>query len=380
MASVSYKAPVNPRILKWARESLAINVERAAKTALVDPDRYKKWEYGEDLPTVAMLRRLANLYKRPMAVFFMPEVPEDPPLPQDFRTAYGDYDTGLSTEAKLAIRNAMWYQSIARDLMREIGYDFSSDQGGVIDIKAPIDDIVKKERRLDIDDQLSWADNWEALRNWRQYLEDQGLFVFQMSMPSNEIRGFSLLRDNYPPAIVINSKDTPNGRIFTLFHEYGHFLLDTAGICLPEEVEFRDHQTDSVEQFCNEFAGRFLVPTEPFVQFVDEFEGTDLFELIYSLSRKFTVSTFVILRRLYAIERIDYDTYQQTYKILWSRVKKTASSGGDFYKNKITERGKKLVSLVVEAESGNRITTSKALEILDIKLNHYNRIIDMLYE
>lgn len=56
------------------------------------------------------------------------------------------------------------------------------------------------------------------------YLEEQGIFVFQFPMPVEENRGFSLVRKEHPLVIVINSQDSPNGRIFTLFHEYCHTL------------------------------------------------------------------------------------------------------------------------------------------------------------
>jgi len=78
-------------------------------------------------------------------------------------------------------------------------------------------------------------------------------------MPVEEIRGFSLVREERPPVIVISSQDSPNGRIFTLFHEYSHILLEESGLCIPSEVIDKGQQ--DVEKFCNEFAGNFLVPT-----------------------------------------------------------------------------------------------------------------------
>jgi len=378
--AVSYKAPINPEVLRWARESLAIDLRRAAKTATVLPERYEKWEFGEELPTISKLRILANLYKRPLPVFFMPQVPMEPPAPKDFRTFQSGQDRSLTTESKLAIRKAMWYQSVARDLMNEMGYSIKSSKEDTIDINEPIEETVKRLRRMEIETQLTWKDNWEALKSWRQYLENEGIFVFQIAMPKDEIRGFSLIRENYPPVIVINSKDSPNGRIFTLFHEYGHCLLNKGGICIPEEIEFRDKKVNETERYCNEFAGTFLVPTEYLNKLSVEFHYSDIFELIDHLSKKFTVSKFVILRRLYSIQKIDYSSYQNIYHKLIEQIKESGGSGGNFYRNKIIERGKKLVSLVIEAESGKAITTSRALEILDIKLKHYDRIIGMLYE
>ena len=71
-ATVSVKAPINGAVLRWARESIGIAPERAAKRANAAIDIYKKWESGEDVPSMPRLRKLANLFKRPLPVFFLP--------------------------------------------------------------------------------------------------------------------------------------------------------------------------------------------------------------------------------------------------------------------------------------------------------------------
>jgi Zn-dependent peptidase ImmA (M78 family) len=378
MNAISYKAPINRAILRWARESLSIGIDKAAKTAAVKNEVYQQWEEGEALPTISKLRNLANLYKRPLAVFFMPQIPEESPLPKDFRPGPIGLDYPLSRKSILAIRKAGWYQSVARDLMKELAYPVQPPQK--IDFQTQsMENIAREIRQLDLDVQLSWETNWEALKNWRQYLEDQGIFVFQMSMPVSEVRGFSLLRQDYPPVIVINSKDSRNGRIFTLFHEYGHILLNQSGICIPEEIEYRSKVPDQTEHLCNEFAGNFLVPSQQLLKFAAESPQANLFDLINDLSKKFVVSQFVILRRLYALKKIDLRSYQRAFGELQKRVKLPGDSGGDFYRNQFAEKGRKFIGLVMEAESGNTITTSRALDILGIQLKHYPRLTDMLF-
>lgn len=379
MAATTYKAPINPEILRWARESIFVDVEKAAKTVSVETEIYKKWEHGEDFPSISRLRKLSNLFKRPLPVFFMPRIPQTPPMPKDFRKPVTALEHPLTKESLLAVRKARWYQSTAASLMTDLGkpivpieaYDFTS---------KTIEQSIREIRTLDMDTQFSWESNWEALKHWRQYLENLGIFVFQISMPIDEVRGFSLIRENHPPAIVINSKDSPNGRIFTLFHEYCHILLNEAGVCVPEEIESRDEKQNETERFCNEFAGNFLVPSEPLNRLVKGSGHSDVIDLINELSRKFVVSNFVVLRRLYALGEIDYQSYQQAFKEFQTRIKTFDSSGGDFYKNKFAEKGGKFISLVVEAESGNTITTSKALEFLGVKLKHYSRVVDMLFQ
>lgn len=379
MTMTSFKVPINYEMLRWARESVRIDIKNAAKAASVKANIYEKWEYGQDFPTLSKLRLLSNLFKRPLPVFFMSKIPKEPPIPKDFRKPVLSREHPLTRESLFAVRKARWYQSTAGDMMRELGKPLKPIEKYALKNK-PIEQCIKEIRTVNINTQLAWESKWEALKNWRDYLENLGIFVFQMNMPLNESRGFSLVRDNYPPAIVINSNDTPNGRIFTLFHEFCHILLDEPGVCVPEESEFGNEKHHETEQFCDEFAGNFLVPTEYLEGFVERSQYLDTADLINDLSRKFLVSNFVILRRLYSLKRIDYKSYRRLFTEFQKKVKDIKSTGGNYYRNKFAEKGNKFISLVVEAESGNTITTSKALEFLDIKLKQYPRIVDMLFQ
>lgn len=87
-------------------------------------------------------------------------------------------------------------------------------------------------------------------------MENLGVLVFQFAMPVHDARGFSLVEDGIS-SIVLNSHDSINARIFTLFHEYAHLLLGTSGICNLEESS--ELHLD-IERFCSHFAGAILVP------------------------------------------------------------------------------------------------------------------------
>lgn len=376
-ATASVKAPINGDILRWARESIGVAPEKAAKRANVAIDIYKKWESGEDVPSMPRLRKLANLFKRPLPVFFLPHLPKSPPLPKDFRKPAAIIKQPLGEASLMAVRKARWYQTVAKELMDDLGQPVHSFE--VPNLKSvPLVDIINDIRKLDIDRQMSWGNNREALKRWRMYLEEQGIFVFQFPMPVEEIRGFSLVREEHPPVIVISSQDSPNGRIFTLFHEYSHIFLEESGLCIPSEAI--DKGQHEVEKFCNEFAGNFLVPTHHLKESIKKYQFSKIQELIPDLSKKFIVSQFVILRRLYSVKEVDYKEYQRLLKELQKGVKKVESAGGNFYKNQYAEKGKRFISLVVEAESSRKITLSRALDYLGIKTRHYDQIVDMLYE
>ena len=48
-------------------------------------DVFRGWETGAEQPTYPQLKKLAKLYKRPVAIFFFPEPPEEKSIKEDFR-------------------------------------------------------------------------------------------------------------------------------------------------------------------------------------------------------------------------------------------------------------------------------------------------------
>ena len=69
------RASITPNVLKWARESARISEEIAAAKVSVSVERLKEWEEGISQPTIRQAEILAKLYKRPFALFFLPDIP-----------------------------------------------------------------------------------------------------------------------------------------------------------------------------------------------------------------------------------------------------------------------------------------------------------------
>lgn len=63
-------------VLRWARESCGLTEVAAARKLGLPDDRVAAWEVGEVVPTIAQLRKAAEVYKRSLAVFFLSEPPE----------------------------------------------------------------------------------------------------------------------------------------------------------------------------------------------------------------------------------------------------------------------------------------------------------------
>ena len=86
----------------------------------------------------------------------------------------------------------------------------------------------EERRRLGVSAaaQLSWQGAREAFFRWRELIESQGVFVYQLNLAEDDSRGFSVWDDRQVPVIVIDGHEGSYGaKIFTLLHEYAHILL-----------------------------------------------------------------------------------------------------------------------------------------------------------
>ena len=172
---------------------------------------------------------------------------------------------------------------------------------------------IRNDLKVDAQTQFHWKDENIALNEWKKVLENRGILVFQIGMPIEETRGFSLT-DNKTPAVVLNLRDSINGRIFSLFHEYAHLLLDKSGICDMEEQDYLQQEDKAIERFCNHFAGAILVPKDVLLahDLVKPRKWSD--ELIEKIARSFKVSQEVILRRLVIFSLASRDLYKRKHE------------------------------------------------------------------
>ncbi|HET9315219.1 MAG TPA: helix-turn-helix transcriptional regulator, partial [Vicinamibacteria bacterium] len=69
--------------MTWAREAAGLTPQAAAKKIGVSPKKLAQWETpgAAERPTPRQLEKLADAVKRPVATFFLPAPPVEPPLP-----------------------------------------------------------------------------------------------------------------------------------------------------------------------------------------------------------------------------------------------------------------------------------------------------------
>jgi transcriptional regulator with XRE-family HTH domain len=109
-------ALIRPELLVWARESSGFGIDGAAAKLRVSEDRLRSWEGGEARPTIAQLRAAARVYKRPLAIFYLPEPPFDFQPLRDYRRVPDAQLGQLSPELLAVIRRAHAVRDAALEL------------------------------------------------------------------------------------------------------------------------------------------------------------------------------------------------------------------------------------------------------------------------
>lgn len=367
------EAFVNPAMLAWARESAHMDIETAAKKASVTPEKLALWEGGDARPTINQLRNLGKIYKRPIAVFYLPEPPKGYQVIRDFRRLRGDGAASQSPELAFEIRQANARREIALELIAALGEEPAEFTlaATMADDAEVLSGKIRAFLGISIDTQKSWKPEHASFNAWRAAFENAGMLVFQASGVSlEEMRGFSI-SDMPLPVIVVNIKDAINGRIFTLFHELAHILLREGGIC--------DLYDDAgIEVFCNRVAGATLIPRESLVsEEVVTSKSGDVHwsdHEILAISNKYGVSREVALRRILGIGRTTEDFYGIKRKQFQEEFSSLANKkrGGPVrqYRRVLSRNGYSFSRLVLQNYYQDYITASDVSEFLDVRLKH----------
>jgi transcriptional regulator with XRE-family HTH domain len=69
-------AYITPEVIKWARNTARYSIKDVARFLNIPAVNIIEWEKGLLYPNIEQAEVLAKLYKRPFAVFFLPEVPK----------------------------------------------------------------------------------------------------------------------------------------------------------------------------------------------------------------------------------------------------------------------------------------------------------------
>jgi len=373
---MSERIPVNPEVLRWARETGGFGIDDVVaklKRKRITSEIVASWEKGAASPTYVQLERLAyEIYKRPLALFFFPEPPEEETPKESFRTLPQEEIDLLEPRLLYLVRQAKVMKENLRELFDGINPAKKQVCSDItIHRSDTISDVAKAVREylgVGLNEQYELTTNDKALKHWRGILERHGVFVFKDAFKNDECSGFCLY-DNVFPIIYINNSQAKIRQIFTLFHELAHLLFKIGGIDLRHDyVRKLKGFNKRIEVFCNKFAGEFLVPTEDVKprflnQTIDD-------NLLTRLARKYSVSREVILRKCLDLKCITKSFYEAKVKEWEEERKPPSRSGGNLYYTKGSYLGPHYIEAAFGKYYQGAISKTQLADYLGMKEVH----------
>jgi len=386
--ALGVEALITPEVIRWARETAKMTLEEAAFKFKRPTDVIEGWESGKIRPTLPQVRRASTVYKRPLAVFYLPNPPEDFQTLRDFRSFGGQRVQAYSAQLDLLIREARYRQERVKEIVIAEG----SERLGFVGSKKITDDpqLIAKEIRQNLkityEQQKAFKTTREAFKIWMLKAEDMGIFIFRRrTVKTKEARGF-LISDDYAPLIFINSDDSDSGQIFTLVHELGHLWLGISGVSDLEVASLSGNEDiQRIEIFCNRVASNVLIEQQVFSQ---EWAATEMYNQtrprIEEIAKTFKVSREMIARRLLDNKVISNDFYQELRheyhdKYIESKEKKDqkmrdSEGGPSYYRKTASNLGHSLIRTVVAAYLNGTVSARDATDILSVKINNMRNL------
>jgi Zn-dependent peptidase ImmA (M78 family)/transcriptional regulator with XRE-family HTH domain len=392
------KAYITPNVLKWARESARMTEETAAaKITKLTVKKLKEWEDGTSQPTIRQAQKLAKAYKRPFALFFLPEVPRDFQPLQDFRKS-GSKE--LTTSSIFIIREIQQKQAWISDVYSENKEEKLSFIGR-FSLNSNARDVANDIlATLGINPAEYKTDN--PIREWINAAESSGIFVSRtsfihskMKLDSEELQGFAIA-DPFAPFVFVNSDDWNAPQLFTLLHELAHIWIAATGISNGIEPEITNHDRfNPIELFCNEVAANALLPSELILNIDGRVFRNS--QEIFKTAKSLGVSSFAFLVRALnlklvsnseynALKRqaeIDYQTFlnREAEKKAALKIKQKEKSGGpNPYLLRLNKNSRLFTQVVLDALRSGFVQPTQASFLLGTPSNYFHKLEAQIYK
>jgi Zn-dependent peptidase ImmA (M78 family)/DNA-binding XRE family transcriptional regulator len=378
--AVRIPALVEPPLLVWARERAALSPQEAAAKIGVEVEKLTAWEAGDDQLSIPQLKKLAEVYKRPLSVFFLPEPPTDFQPLRDLRRLQampGQMSKSLAYEIRAAHERRQVAIELAADLgERRDAFPITAKKSDDPEIVA---NFIREALGISIQQQARWNNHDHAFKGWRDALESVDILVSVLGgahhqVPVTEVRGFAIA-DRPFPMIVVNGQDKGYGRVFTMLHELSHIVLGES--VFEDDLESLNQlpvANRSTETFCNRLAAAVLMPKDAILAELvvspKKADATYSDAELAALAARYGVSREALLVRLAELNRVSpafvahkRAEFARIYAAQRKKEEEEDDSSGGFapYQYQVLSHlGRGFARLVLEAYNTKRLTLSTA--------------------
>ncbi len=375
--------PVSGAVLKWARDQRGLSIDLAAKRSGLSTDKLIAIEAGEEFPTLAQFRKLAETYRRPLIVMLLDEPPTTFQSLTDFRRLpdiqLNEYSPELRDEIKRAVLQRSTFAELsALEGVPPVAPRLPSNSQDAALLASQIREVLG----ITNGEQQQLKDT-NVLKFWKTKVESLGILVLETSrVHMSEMRGFSLV-DGLPLVIVLNGEDSARGKVFTLLHEFAHLCIRHAGVC---DLHNKAQLQDDVEVSCNAVAGSILMP-ETSVR-ANNTVGSHKVGTLWSDTELGRIresfggaSEEAVLRRLLSLglaTRAEYDLkrveYLASYEEFRKRRSKNSKGGPQPPRMQLRDRGRPFIRAALTAYGDGYLTLSELSDTVGLRVKHLNEL------
>jgi len=389
------KALINPALITWARQSAGFTMAEAATRLDVDEGLLAAWEAvpTADAPSVPQLRKIAALFRRPLAVFYMAAAPEGFLVMRDLRRLPGAGARRYSPRLQMEIRAVNERRELALELAADLEQELSkfSLNATVEEDPEVVGARVRAALGVTTELQGRWrdSDGRAGFNAWRTRIEDAGVLVFQTTrFSTEEASGFAIAGDILP-IVVVNRNDTLTRRTFSLLHELAHLIIRVSGVSDLETDAARPPEDQPIEVFCNQVAAAALMPKDALLEDSrviahghrsESWRDDELSEL----ARQFNVSREALLRRLLTLDRTtpafygkkgtQYNNEYATNKALRNAQPPETEIRRNMPQETVSNFGRPFVRMLLGNYYQDRITLSEVSGYLGLKVKHIPKL------
>lgn len=257
--------PFNPAVLNKILDDRGIDADTLSSSIKISKDRFIEALRGERVPTKNQILKIASLLAIPAYALFMESFAVRDPEIIDFRSKNPKpFKFGVNAgkfEALLLCRDFL------ADLYNRLDFDAPDALLSEQPDENPEQFAANIAKLISVDRLQSAAKSKsEFYKNFRDKIEDLGIFVMSDHYMAVDIDGFAVYHKNFSSNIIfVNSAKRNHGaKTFTLAHELAHILGKRSAV--SDNYKARN----DVERFCNRFAASLLIPRDRFFSVVEE--------------------------------------------------------------------------------------------------------------
>ncbi len=350
-----------------------MNRTQSSESTGISPKRMVQLESGEKQPTLEELKAFSKTYKRTIATLLLNNPPNEKPIPADRRTVDSNELGHFQENTIMAVRKARALAQSFLELREEVGTPFPK-----FNLSASIQEspkvVADKIRQLLHLNEIRELNNIRlALDAYIERIESLGVVVFQLSLTQDNVRGFAIVDDFIPIIGIKRGGETPYSKIFTLFHELGHIVLNEGAIS-----DLSINTQWELEKWCNSFAAEVLVPTSELLQMriLKEYQeqGRKVWAKkdLVDLANHFHVGPLAMLRRLLENGLTTKAFYEEKHE-KWNKPpfgRAKVPEGRNLAKEAAQEKGRTYVGLAFKAYDLNHIDIKDLSDFLGVKLSY----------